>query len=376
MQALKSIEKPMVINLIQDLATPHNNILISQFKGNKDVKINLWYANEQDIKRYPWAENLTHEHFPATIYGNSLNWQFIKYCLTHRDEKFVMVGWMNHNTKLLHLLFFILRFPINHWTDTPNPQRSVTVKQKCMHWFAYKILRHAKSKVFSVGVTTMNYFRQLGFRENQIVNLPIFVAVDKSLATYEAKRADIFSKYEIGPNDFVLSAGSRIIYEKGYDLLIKAISLLDEEVRQSIKVIVVGSGTQAPELEKMIVDFGLTRQVILEKWLSIEDFKALIANSDVFIHPARVDAYGGTTLGMALGVPVIGSFQSGAALDRICQGRNGFLYDAEDTQTLANFICLLYHSPELRKRMSMEAHKTALQWPPHRGVEILVENVI
>ena len=41
--------KSKTINLIQDRATPHNNVLISEFKKNTDVKLNVWYAEDQDI---------------------------------------------------------------------------------------------------------------------------------------------------------------------------------------------------------------------------------------------------------------------------------------------------------------------------------------
>jgi glycosyltransferase involved in cell wall biosynthesis len=369
--------KIVTINLIQDLATPHNNILIAQFKDSPEVKIKLWYALDHDQQLYQWAQNISHEHFPAEIYGKYINWRFIKYCLTHRDEKFVIVGWANNSTRMISLLFFLLRRPFNHWTDLPNAQTpSISPKQKFMRWAAYKILKYSKSKVFGVGVTSMNYFRQLEFPEERLVNLPIFVEVDDDIPAYHIMRETIFAKYRIKPSDFVLSSGSRIIHEKGYDLLIKAIALLDEEIRKHVKVVIVGSGPCVSELQRLIGDLKLDKQIILEKWLAIEDFKALIANSDVFIHPARLDSYGGTTLGMALGVPVIGSYQAGAALDRIVQGCNGFLYDAEDIHTLAKFITLLYQNHELRKRMGEEARRTALQWPPRRGMEIIVENAI
>ena len=369
--------KVVTINLVQDLATPHNNVLIAQFKDNPDVKLKIWYAVDQDRGLYQWDKNISHEHFPAEIYGSAINWHFIKYCLTHQDEKFVIVGWANNNTRLVTLLFFLLRRKFNHWTDLPNTEtRCKSLKQKFLRWLAYKMLRYSSAMVFCVGVTSMNYFRQLGFSEARLVNLPIFVEVNDNIPAYQMKREIIFAKYHIVPKNFVISAGSRLIHEKGYDLLINAVGLLDEETRKHVKVVIVGSGPCVAELQRLIVDLQLIDQITLEKWLAIEDFKTLIANSDIFIHPARLDSYGGTTLGMAVGVPVIGSYQAGAALDRIAQGRNGFLYDAEDIQVLANFITLLYQNPTLCKRMGKEARKTALKWPPRRGLEIIVENAI
>jgi glycosyltransferase involved in cell wall biosynthesis len=140
--------------------------------------------------------------------------------------------------------------------------------------------------------------------------------------------------------------------------------------------VIVGSGESLLGLQQLITELNLSAQIVMEQWLAVDDFKALIANSDVFIHPSRFDSYGGTTLGMALGVPVIGSYGAGAAFDRIEQGRNGFLYDAEDIQTLAKFITLFYQNPKLKQSMGEAAYKTACQWHPQRGVDIILKNAI
>ena len=223
---------------------------------------------------------------------------------------------------------------------------------------------------------TLNYFKKIGFAKSKLFNLPIFVESNENLPLYHSQRKELLNKYAIQSNDLILSAGSRIIYEKGYDLLIKAVGLVAADIRQHIKIIIVGDGDNVQVLEELIKELKLSDQIILEKWLAIKDFKTLIANSDVFIHPARFDSYGGTTLCMALGVPAIGSYGAGAAVDRIEQGRNGFLYEAEDTKTLANFITLLYQNPDLRKRMGEEALKTAKAWSPSRGVQIIIDHAI
>jgi glycosyltransferase involved in cell wall biosynthesis len=366
-----------VINLIQDLATPHNNVLIEQFRDRSDAEIKLWYAMEQDLGRYQWKTDISHEHFPAHIYGNRFNWAFLRYCLGHPQEKFVVVGWMNTNTRLLHLLFFLMRRPYNHWTDLPDPKRQdMSQKQKYLRWAAYRLLKHSHCKVFGVGKTTIDCFRAWGFQEEKLVNLPIFVSVDEDFEVYQARRDELFSRYEVLTGGFLVSGGSRLIHEKGYDLLIRAVALLPADIRTVLKVVIVGSGEVLSMLQRLVDELNLASCIIFEQWLAIADFKALIVNSDVFVHPARFDSYGGTTLGMALGVPVIGSTGAGAAVDRIEPGVNGFLYDAEDIQALADAIVKLYRNPELKRRMGRAARETALQWHPSRGVEILLENAI
>ncbi len=366
----------LIINLIQDIATPHNNILIREFARQNDVVLKLWYALEQDQSQYQWSENITHEHFPAQIYGNTLNWKFIWYCLSHPAERFILVGWMNSNTKLLLLLFFLFRRSYTHWTDLPNDRRGVILKQRFVRRLAYSILRYSRAMVFGVGKPTLDYFESIGFPRQRVVNLPIFIESDEDINLYKLRQQEIFSEYGIQEGDFVLSAGSRLIFEKGYDLLIKAVSQLNEAVRRRVKVLIVGSGVCSDELQNQISTLNLQGQVTLVKWLAIEDFKALIACSDVFIHPARIDSYGGTTLGMALGVPVIGSNGAGAAIDRIEHGKNGFLYEPEDTRQLAHYIELFYLDPLLRKQMAQAALKTAKKWPPSLGLQIIVGNTL
>jgi glycosyltransferase involved in cell wall biosynthesis len=369
--------RKIVINLIQDLATPHNNVLIEQFRDRTDAEIKLWYAMVQDPGRYQWKTDISHEHFPAHIYGNRFNWAFLRYCLGHPQEKFVVVGWMNINTRLLHLLFFLLRRPYNHWTDLPDPKmQDMSLKQKCLRWAAYRLLKHSHCKVLGVGITTLNCFRAWGFPEEKLVNLPIFVSVDENFEVYQARRDEFLTRYGVSLGGFLVSGGSRLVYEKGYDLLIRAVALLPADIRAVLKVVIVGSGEVLPVLQCLVDELNLASCVIFEQWLAIADFKALIANSDVFIHPARFDSYGGTTLGMALGVPVIGSTGAGAAVDRIEHGVNGFLYEATDTRALASYIRQFLTDPELRRRLGEAGRETALRWHPRRGVDILVQHSI
>jgi glycosyltransferase involved in cell wall biosynthesis len=369
--------KKIIINLIQDLATPHNNVLIEQFVGRDDVEIKLWYAKPKDVERYQWNLDISQQHIPAKFYGEKLNLSFLRYCLTHKFERFVIVGWMNSNTRLLHLLFFLLRRQFNHWTDLPNPKLDgMQITKKFMRWAVYKLLRYSRCKVFGVGKITLDCFRTWSFPEHMLINLPIFVTLDDNISVYREQRSVLFERYSVPAGGFLLSAGSRLIHEKGYDLLIGSIRELTPELRNNLRLVIVGSGEESAALKSQIYTLGLQDTIRLESWLNINDFKALIANSHIFIHPARFDSFGGTTLGMALGVPVIGTTGAGAAIDRIEHGINGFLYEATDIHSLAGYITRLLTDYDLRQRMGSAGRQTALNWHPSRGVDILLRNSI
>ena len=42
----------MIVNLIQDIPTPHNNILIEKLSHRKDIKLKLWYAEKKNLRIY------------------------------------------------------------------------------------------------------------------------------------------------------------------------------------------------------------------------------------------------------------------------------------------------------------------------------------
>jgi glycosyltransferase involved in cell wall biosynthesis len=373
----KDLKNKIVVNLIQDLPTPHNNILIQQFVHRPEIEMNLWYANSGDSERYQWRSNLFDEHLPARIYGNRLNLKFLWYCITNIHERFILVGWMNQNTIALHLIFFILRRKFNHWTDLPNPNIiNRPFLKRLIRGIAYRILRLCRCKVLGVGQPALNFFRGMKFPDGMLVNLPIFVAVDDNFFNFKLDQGEYYKKYRVPINGVLISAGSRLIYEKGYDLLIDAIAGLPKDLIDRVKLVIVGSGDQSVILKNKINSLKLECVVYLENWMEVSDFNSLIKNSDIFIQPARFDAYGGAALGMSLGVAVIGSTGSGAAIDRIEHGKNGLLYEANDTVSLAAYISKLATDASLRAKIANSGRQTAMQWHPSLGVNIIRDYTI
>ena len=207
-----AIKNKIVINLIQDLATPHNNVLIEQFARHSDIELKLWYASSGDSKRYPWRTNLSNEHGSSRIYGNIINLKFLWYCITSIHERFILVGWMNQNTIILHLCFFILRRKFNHWTDLPNSNlQNRPLRKRLMRLFAYRILRLSRCKVLGVGRPTLNFFREMGFADATLVNLPIFVAINNNFSELRSYQKNYHNKYDVPINGILISAGSRLI---------------------------------------------------------------------------------------------------------------------------------------------------------------------
>jgi len=364
----------MTINFIQDIATPHNNIVLKELEKDENINLNVWYCHEKH-PQYNWNIDLTNEIKEANIYNpNKIDWDFIQYCLKNKEEKYFIVGWMNPSTKFLILLFWILRRPFNIWFDYPQDNRSRRYLKQFFRELYYKVLVFSKANIFCVGKMTVEYFVNRGFKEEKLTNLPIFVNVQKNKDDYKYKKKDIFLKYNIQNNDLFLSAGSRLVYDKGYDILIEAISTLDDKIKQNIKCVIVGQGEEKNKLEHLIEEYKLTQNIYIEEWMEIEDFNALISCSDMFVHPARFDAYGATIFAMSLGIPAIGSVQAGAAYDRIEDMKNGILYDGSK-EKLSVQIAYIFANKGLLDNMSVNALSTAREWDPIKALEIIRSNI-
>lgn len=365
----------MKLNFIQDIASPHNNVFIKALEEDQGIDLSLWYC-VHNPEMYGWKEDLTNAIKSANMYKKkSIDFKFLWHCLKSTKEKFLIVGWQNTNTKLLLILFFITRRSYAVWFDLPNDERERSFIRRLFRNFFYFILKHSKAHVFGVGQMTLNYFKGRGFAEKRLTNLPIFVDVSKTPEEYRKNSKAIYKKYNVAEGDFLLSAGSRLIYEKGFDILIDAIAKLPENIKKHTRCVIVGKGEEEQNLKQQIVENDLSDNIFLEPWMEFDDFTALIANSHSFVHPCRFDAFGATIFAHTLGVPVLGNIGAGAVYDRVVDGENGYIFKNNSSEELSILIQKVVKEKSKLKTLSDNARKTALKWSPTNGVLLLKENI-
>jgi glycosyltransferase involved in cell wall biosynthesis len=365
------------LHFIQNEATPHNNALIRELFETEELELVLWYAREESNK-YKWMTNPTHEILPANIYGDShINWDLVFRLVTHRAEKVFQTGWGNPTTRMNVFLFWLTRRSYNLWFDYPQDQVERSLVKKWLRELFYYILKRSKVNVFCVGKMVVEYFAERGFPRKRLINLPVLVDATRNKEDYAHHRNRIRSKYCVGESDLFLVAGSRLTKDKGYDLLIQALTILPTEKQKYVKTLIIGKGKEKENLLRQISEVGFSNYIFIEEWMDVDEYRACISNADVFIHPARFDAYGGGTLNaMSLGVPVIASYQSGSGPDRIDNGVSGWLYDSKDVATLSALIEDFYNDSSSLKDMGKKARETSQTWSSDRVVKILRENVV
>lgn len=153
----------------------------------------------------------------------------------------------------------------------------------------------------------------------------------------------------------VIAVG-RLVYEKGFDRLIKAWSILPEEILSEWNLTILGSGEQQSILNELITSLGITSSVhisaptkkIFEEYAK-SDFLVMTSYSEG-LPMVLIEA-------MSCGLPAICFDFPCGPKDLIEDGINGFLVENNNIRLLAEKIELLIRNQNLRLKFSENARQ-------------------
>lgn len=157
----------------------------------------------------------------------------------------------------------------------------------------------------------------------------------------------------IGPEERVVcfTAESLENRRKGFDLLVKGL-LLQRDRLSNVTLLSIGN-------RRCDVDLPF-RQIHLGRLEREEQLAEAYSASDVFVLPARGEAFGQVVIeAMACGVPVV-SFKVGGLPDIVQEGEHGYLCEAEDAEALGDAIVRVLEDDERHARMSGRCRQRVL----------------
>lgn len=131
----------------------------------------------------------------------------------------------------------------------------------------------------------------------------------------------------VGRDEMVLLAVGRHEYQKGFDVLVRAMREL-VAVEPSVRLLIAGrEGSQTPVLSELIADGDLEERVQLLGHR--DDVPDLLAAADVFVLSSRWEGMPGSVIeAMAMGLPVIAS--DIPMVREVVDGRCAILVDSDD----------------------------------------------
>src|ERR671933_131031 len=150
----------------------------------------------------------------------------------------------------------------------------------------------------------------------------------------------------------------RLVPYKCADIVIEAISKLEQEVQDKISLTIVGDGSERGNLEQQVRDNNLSEIVRFAGWVNQQETLEYYSKSDIFCFPS-IREFGGAVVleAMACGLPCIVANNGGIA--EYVTEETGFKIDPISkeylAQELTEKIKLLVKDEQLRKNMSLKA---------------------
>ncbi|MBN7774073.1 glycosyltransferase family 4 protein [Clostridium aminobutyricum] len=204
------------------------------------------------------------------------------------------------------------------------------------------------------GKRTKEYLVHYGARSENIFEYPFsslkLCEVEK---VSQDKKERLRIQLDITNNIMVLSVG-QFIQRKGFEDLLKACSLLAE----NISVYIIG-GSPTDTYKNIVKKYNLENVHFIGFKTKTEliDFYHC---ADIFVLPTREDIWGlVVNEAMSHGLPTITTDKCIAGLTMISEGQNGFIIPIKDEQILADKINLLAKDRNLRTVMGERAMQTA-----------------
>jgi glycosyltransferase involved in cell wall biosynthesis len=152
----------------------------------------------------------------------------------------------------------------------------------------------------------------------------------------------------------VVGAVGRLEHQKGFDTLIRALSLVE-----GAALVLVGDGNERAALEHLARKVGVADRVLWAGWS--DDPRRYLATFDVFALPSRFEGFPLAVLEALLARSAVIAADVGSVSEVVLDGKTGLLVPPEDPIALAGAIGRLLADAGRRRRLGEQGRQLVLE---------------
>ncbi len=174
-----------------------------------------------------------------------------------------------------------------------------------------------------------------GYTQKYILKDHGYFLAKKTAVIYNGIDTTIFRKRTAeNKNKFIVCSHLRV--NKGLQDLIKAVSILEDKIKNQLQIDVYGEGPYEKDLRAMTNDFDLNNSINFKG--NSSQINEILSGYSFLIQPTYMECFSLSILeSLAANVPVI-TTTVGGNLEIISPNENGFIFEPKDHKTLAKII--------------------------------------
>lgn len=365
---------PLTIHFMHAAPTPHNTHLLDAIARTPGVVLYRHYLRgPAQVPGRPWKSQGSGEVQTGNIrsgYGEWFDARLVRLAATDRRSVFFVIGWDYPVLVLVLLILGVRRRPLIMWDDGPSAESLRLFRQfwrprQLLKRLLVALINRTPGTYFHTGQVTRKDILALGIRESKMEPLPFFVK--------HGTRSDALrQEHGCGRDCTLILAGGRLIPEKGYDIFLQALGLLQQHALPNWRAVLIGSGEEKEKIRALRTTLGLEDKLDFVDWAEPETFSNYVHSSDIFVAPARFDHFPTTVISaMQAGVALVATDQVGSAVEFVQSEQNGIIAPAEDPAVLAAALKRLVEDIPLRQALGANGQQTMAQWPVERGAHLV-----
>jgi glycosyltransferase involved in cell wall biosynthesis len=156
------------------------------------------------------------------------------------------------------------------------------------------------------------------------------------------------------PSPVKVAAVGRLVFEKGFDLLLRAFAQV-AQLYPNVTLNIFGEGNQRQKLETLRSELGLNNRVFLPG--QVKDVFGVLQEADLFVMPSRMEGFGNVLCeAMACGLPVIASDCMGPR-ETVRHGVDGVLVPRGNVAMLVKAMSELLNDSHKRQLLAAQARE-------------------